>query len=73
MAVLVQHDLARQRRRPIALLLEELGEVERLLREAPRVLVERPDLRQLVLEDGNAARLGADDRHARADLGAQRP
>jgi len=54
-AVLVQHGLAHERRRLVALLLEELGQVVRLVREPLRVLVVRPHLQQLVLQDGNAA------------------
>ena len=51
---------------------EELGEVVRLLREPLRVLVVRAAASELVLEDGDAARLDPDDRGARADLVAQR-
>ena len=70
MAVAVEERIPPQRRRfpPLRALAEEVREVEGLLAEAPRVLVVRQHLRQLVLEDGDAARLDPDDRHARADL-----
>src|SRR5207302_4329619 len=45
---------------------------ERLLAETLRVLVVGPQLQQLVAEDGDAARLDADERDAGADLLPQR-
>ena len=50
---------------------EELGEVEGLPREPLRVLVVGQQLRQLVAEDRDAARLEPDDRRAAPDLVAQ--
>ena len=41
------------------------------LREPLRVFVVREQAAQLVAEDGDAARLEADERHARVDLVAQ--
>src|SRR5437773_10975180 len=46
--------------------------MERLLAETLRVLVVGPQLQQLVAEDGDAARLDADERDAGADLLPQR-
>ena len=42
--------------------------MERLLAESLRVLVVGQQLQQLVAEDGDAARLDADERDAGADL-----
>src|SRR5439155_15017733 len=67
-AVLVQYDPAVERRRRVALLLQELGEMVRLPGQTPRVLVVRPHLQQFVLEDRDAARLGADDGRPGADF-----
>src|SRR3954462_36713 len=71
-AVLMQHRLPMQRRWLVADLLEVLGKVIGLLREPPRVLVIRPHLQELVLEDGDAAGFRADDRRAGPNLVSQR-
>src|SRR5204862_4179163 len=65
----VEEGAARELRRRVAVFArEELGEMERLLAEALRVLVVGQHLQQLVAEDGDAARLDADERDACADL-----
>ena len=55
----------------IPMALEQLAEVEAVRGEPGGVVVVREHLRQLVLEDREAARLHAHDRRARADVVAQ--
>src|SRR5204863_461759 len=73
-AVAVQKRLALQRGRlPAAgVLAHELCEVVGLLAETLRVLVVRPELHELVLDDGDAARLDPDHRSPRPEVAALR-
>src|SRR6266508_3709416 len=68
MAVAPEQGLPGEPRELRLLVLQEFGEVERLCRQTLCVLVVRQQPRQLVLEDGHAARLHADDGHAGANL-----
>ena len=69
----VQERLALQQGRfpAVGVLGHELAEVVRLLAEPLRVLVIRPQLHELVLEDGDAARFYTDDGRAGANVVAQ--
>src|SRR5207237_7811150 len=69
--VAVQEGFPSQLRRLVLDLLEELAEVEGLLRESLSVFVEGQQLLQLVFEDRDATGLDANDRGARADLVAE--
>ena len=74
-AVAVEKRLPLQERRlpAVGVLGHELGEVLRLGAEPLRVLVVRPELDELVLEHGRAARLDPDHRRSRPDVVAEVP
>ena len=56
----------------ICLFCEKLAEQKRLLLQSLGVFVVREQVDHFIAEDGNAARLQADDRHARLDFWPQR-